>query len=73
MKTTSRSGSQQTAPAEKSVGVIFFQGELIMKTVKRILAVLFIIVIAVVIGYLVYTAKHIPTEAVYEAAESIIY
>ena len=44
-----------------------------MKTVKRILAILFIIVIVVVISYVVYTAKHIPTEAVYEAAESIIY
>ena len=44
-----------------------------MKTVKRILAVLFIIVVAVVIGYVVYTAQHIPTEAVYEAAERIIY
>lgn len=44
-----------------------------MKTVKRILAILFIIVVAVVIGYVVYTAKNIPSEAVYEAAESIIY
>lgn len=44
-----------------------------MKTVKRILAILFIIVIAVVISYVVYTAKNLPTEAVYEATESIIY
>lgn len=43
-----------------------------MKTVKRILAILFIIVIAVVISYVVYTAKQIPTEAVYEAAENLI-
>lgn len=44
-----------------------------MKTVKRILAILFIIVIAVVISYVVYTAKNLPTEAAYEATESIIY
>lgn len=44
-----------------------------MKTVKRILAVISIIVIAVVIGYVVYTAKHIQTEEIYEAAKSLIY
>ena len=72
MTITSRNGSQK-APAEKSVGVIFLQGELKMKTVKRILAIMFIIVVAVVISYVVYTAKNLPTEAVYEAAESLIY
>ena len=44
-----------------------------MKTVKRILAILFIIGVAVVISYVVYTAKNLPAEAVYEATESIIY
>ena len=43
-----------------------------MKTAKRILAILFIIVVAVVISYVVYTTKNLPTEAVYEAAENFI-
>ena len=43
-----------------------------MKTVKRIVAVLVIVLIIAVVGYLVYTAKHIDLEqdkeAVYESA-----
>lgn len=43
-----------------------------MKTVKRIVAVLVIVLIIAVVSYLVYTAKHIDLtqlkEAVYESA-----
>ena len=38
-----------------------------MKTVKRIVAVLVIVLIIAVVGYLVYTAKYIDLEQVKEA------
>ncbi len=52
-----------------------------MKTVKRILAVLLLIVIALVIGYLCFTGSRLtsiteeqpPTEAYYEQETNSIY
>lgn len=43
-----------------------------MKTIKRILAVLLLIVTVLAVSYLVYTAKQIPkTEALYEITKNI--
>ncbi len=45
-----------------------------MKTIKRVLAVLLLIVIAVVVGYLVFTGSQLSTAdtgGVYEAIKSV--
>lgn len=43
-----------------------------MKTIKRILAVLLLIITVLAVSYFVYTAKNLPiTEAIYETAKSI--
>lgn len=39
-----------------------------MKTVKRIVAVLVVVLIIAVVSYMVYTAKHIDMDQVKEAA-----
>lgn len=43
-----------------------------MKTLKRILAVLLLIVTVLAVSYFIYTAKNLPvTEVIYETAKSI--
>ena len=42
-----------------------------MKTLKRILAVVILLIIIAVIGYLVYTAKHMTTEEIEEVIHEI--
>lgn len=43
-----------------------------MKVIKKILAVLLLIITILAVSYLIYTAKQIPsTEAIYETAKSI--
>lgn len=43
-----------------------------MKTIKRILAVLLLIITVLVVSYFIYTAKQIPkTEALYEITKKI--
>lgn len=61
------------ADGEISGGVILYQNkEVLMKTIKRILAVLLLIVTVLVVSYFIYTAKQIPkTEALYEITKNI--
>ena len=42
-----------------------------MKTIQRIFAVVFVILIALIAGYLIYTVNHLPKEAI-DAVEEIL-
>ncbi len=62
------------APAERSVGVTFIKTfqENIMKILKRIFAIVTLILVILLISYAVFTAKQTAiSEAAYEALQSI--
>ena len=44
-----------------------------MKILKRIVAIAILLIVIVGVSYCVYTAKHIRSEAVYEATKSVIH
>lgn len=64
------------AGGSDSVGVIFIKtGGNLLKTFKRIIAVLSLIIIILAVSYFVYTAKQIPqentiSEVLYEVAKT---
>lgn len=60
------------APAERSVGVTFFRRIKLNENIKKILAVLALILVILLISYAVFTAKQLAiSEAAYEAIQTI--